>query len=158
MLSLHTQGCIALPCLRSPSKSVVPAYAGLYRQNVATMRLWLRCPCIRRVVSAPPVHSFSSYSLSLHTQGCIEPNAATVSDRNVVPAYAGLYRRRPCGGSPAACCPCIRRVVSIDWQRTDENVLLSLHTQGCIETLPVTRGMRRVVPAYAGLYRLGGHP
>ena len=70
-----------------------------------------------------------------------------------IPAYAGLYRRRPLSARAHDEYPRIRGVVS----RVDDLLAIiytvSPHTRGCIYGGPHAIGTAPSIPAYAGLYR-----
>ncbi len=115
---------------------VVPAHAGVLRTTSASCTVYVT-------------------PLSPRTRGCSDKEGSVIEWRAVVPAHAGVLRRRARTGRRASCCPRARGGAP---RRPTARVRcggLSPRTRGCSERRIAHVRTDRVVPAHAGVLRVG---
>ena len=109
-------------------------------------------PRIRGGVSYDPEMDKIIYSSSPHTRGCFSRIRRIANERNVFPAYAGVFPFLRRHGAIRPCLPSIRGGVSPPRLIPHLYVKSSPHTRGCFCRLPYRREGQHVFPAYAGVF------
>ena len=94
-------------------------------------------------------------AFSPHTRGCSGVVAHHATATAVFPAYAGMFLNRHPGVLRVVRFPRIRGDVPLDWSRTRQAAQFSPHTRGCSANPHQRLNIRRVFPAYAGMFRAG---
>ena len=151
--SPHTRGCSYPWGQRTMPSGVFPAYAGMFRQEVALPTVRNRFPRIRGDVPLGWLKDLFFKMFSPHTRGCSSHFTPVSARAGVFPAYAGMFRPPSLQLSAKTGFPRIRGDVPAALSELLPTIKFSPHTRGCsFENL--TRLHRVIVfPAYAGMFR-----
>ena len=135
--SPHTRGCSLCKKLASCTRSVFPAYAGMFRPAISPTSGATGFPRIRGDVPRPAENPELIFWFSPHTRGCSFVMGTGVFVLDVFPAYAGMFLIRFSYSSSKACFPRIRGDVPFFVDFHVENRVFSPHTRGCSYSDPV---------------------
>ena len=90
--SPHTRGCSLTIIFIDFNTIVFPAYAGMFRTPCPNHAAKGCFPRIRGDVPEGESAGWAAIRFSPHTRGCSLPGGAWFLNRNVFPAYAGMFR------------------------------------------------------------------
>ena len=153
--SPRTRGCTVRGLRQGADPRIVPAHAGVYRPARSEFLGGVHRPRARGGVPTIRLPPRSEFKSSPRTRGCTAERARLRASVPIVPAHAGVYRRRDScpgrqghrprarGGVPAAMIAMPRPIQS------------SPRTRGCTVDQPLAGIFGFIVPAHAGVYRSG---
>ena len=148
--SPHTRGAPIRRCYRSPSRRIIPAYAGSTRRSAGKSREPGDHPRIRgeHVPEAPVLGA--DVGSSPHTRGARDDPPQERARGRIIPAYAGstLYFDKPQTRNWDH--PRIRGEHRSVSARSCATVGSSPHTRGARRLRHGDRAGARIIPAYAG--------
>ena len=133
--------------------SVFPAYAGMFPVLSCPGAPRSRFPRIRGDVPPTYPRKVELFKFSPHTRGCSGSKYLGSIGTAVFPAYAGMFRA---GSSASATCisfPRIRGDVPDTRRLCPAYDRFSPHTRGCSDITLDLPAIRKVFPAYAGMFR-----
>ena len=155
--SPHTRGCSVAPERRPMMLLVFPAYAGMFPMPGAADNTCHSFPRIRGDVPILSLFTIPPSWFSPHTRGCSAISAVAPLVGEVFPAYAGMF---PGTHTPSGRClsfPRIRGDVPRRPRGGFRGLKFSPHTRGCSFWWNQNLTLRKVFPAYAGMFP-GCHP
>ncbi len=85
------RGCFRPPSRKEPTRSVFPAYAGMFPSSGLGTGMHCRFPRVCGDVSYPVRQNFRYQTFSPRMRGCFPYPAACTAHHKVFPAYAGMF-------------------------------------------------------------------
>ncbi len=153
-----TRGCSAVRGHRHSRRPVLPADAGVFRAGRRERHLGTGAPRRRGGVPHRGRGGAHPRACSPPTRGCSADRVGPAWRPGVLPADAGVFRRRLGGCLPALCAPRRRGGVPILYQRPALLEQCSPPTRGCSDRRHDPEHPRPVLPADAGVFRLRRRP
>ena len=150
--SPHTRGCSPVPSWWYGTKTVFPAYAGMFRNGIDREN---HAHCFPRIRGDVPFYQPMQSPMPLfspHTRGCSCKSRPMCSVSHVFPAYAGMFRTWYSSSRGSQCFPRIRGDVPGTGESAGLGLLFSPHTRGCSFTFNCVAELLIVFPAYAGMF------
>ena len=148
--SPHARGCSCYVAHHQPSRTVFPAYAGMFRGLRLRRRILSRFPRMRGDVPPCGTPGTSPPTFSPHTRGCSISEVGGHVTGRVFPAYAGMFRLSPSPTRPASCFPRIRGDVPAALPHSWVDIQFSPHTRGCSSLQPPNQPCSRGFPRMCG--------
>ena len=146
------RGCFRPPSRKEPTRSVFPAYAGMFPSSGLGTGMHCRFPRVCGDVSYPVRQNFRYQTFSPRMRGCFPYPAACTAHHKVFPAYAGMFLSghsllRQLKGFPRVCGD-----VSVTMPGSADALGFSPRMRGCFRLPRVIFWQLVVFPAYAGMF------
>ena len=154
--SPRTRGCSAPRTGHSRQRWVVPAHAGVFLATGSAPPPRYSRPRARGGVPLAARSWLPPSWSSPRTRGCSSSGVNSRRSWRVVPAHAGVFRRRSPAPCRSTCRPRARGGVPYGLGDTRLDAQSSPRTRGCSEIDPDEDVCAEVVPAHAGVFRMSG--
>ena len=150
--SPRMRGCFHDDRWRHSSFRVLPAYAGMFPCGRLRKPRGAGSPRVCGDVSVSDDYSQARAQFSPRMRGCFRSRLPAIDRRDVLPAYAGMFRRlidltNNNGGSPRVCGDVSSSILPMKWR-----CRFSPRMRGCFSVGLSLGDVTIVLPAYAGMF------
>ena len=150
--SPRMRGCFLKEALSAVTKCVLPAYAGMFPCGRLRKPRGAGSPRVCGDVSVSDDYSQARAQFSPRMRGCFRSRLPAIDRRDVLPAYAGMFRRlidltNNNGGSPRVCGDVSSSILPMKWR-----CRFSPRMRGCFSVGLSLGDVTIVLPAYAGMF------